>query len=70
MKLLQAKINDAEDKKRLLNQSNFIKNQVGSGQRGDKIRTIRLQDDTVTNHITNKKMKASKYLRGFIEDLN
>lgn len=43
------------------------KNQVGSGQRGDKIRTIRLQDDVVVDHQTNKKMSAKLYLKGHID---
>lgn len=42
---------------------------VGSGQRGDKIRTIRMQDDRVTDHRTGKTMAASKYLRGEIKEL-
>ncbi len=37
---------------------------VGSGMRGDKIRTIRVQDDTVTDHRSGAKLKLRKYLRG------
>lgn len=37
---------------------------VGSGMRGDKIRTIREQDDTVTDHRSGAKIKLRKYLRG------
>jgi len=43
--------------------------QIGSGQRGDKIRTIRLQDDTVTDHQLGRTMSAKKYLRGEIKSL-
>lgn len=32
--------------------------------RGDKIRTIRCQDDTVTCHTTGKKTTWKKYSRG------
>lgn len=42
------------------------RSQVGSGMRGDKTITIRLQDDRVQNHITGKSMKASKYMKGFM----
>lgn len=41
-----------------------IKSQVGSGMRGDKIRTYRFQDDTVTDHNTGKRHLASKVLAG------
>lgn len=45
------------------------KNQVGSGMRGDKIRTIRFQDNVVVDHRTNKKMQADKFMRGFMDEL-
>lgn len=40
------------------------KNKVGSGMRGDKIRTYRFQDDKVQDHITNKSSTCSKILKG------
>lgn len=51
-----------------LKNSNIIaqdrKLQVGSGQRGDKIRTYRFQDDKVFDHNTNKVSSCSKVLKG------
>lgn len=44
----------AEDRKR----------QVGSGQRADKRRTIRSQDDLVTDHVLGKQWRLKDYLRG------
>jgi peptide chain release factor 1 len=38
--------------------------QIGSGQRGDKRRTIRSQDGTVTDHVLNVRMSLRPYLRG------
>ena len=38
--------------------------QVGSGMRGDKIRTYRFQDDTVKDHVTDKSTSAKKVLGG------
>jgi len=41
------------------------KQQVGSGMRGDKIRTYRFQDDTVKDHITGQSASVSKVLKGY-----
>lgn len=38
--------------------------QVGSGMRGDKIRTYRFQDDVVKDHLTNKSANTKKVLAG------
>lgn len=38
--------------------------QVGSGMRGDKIRTYRFQDDSVQDHLTNKRANCSSVLKG------
>jgi peptide chain release factor 1 len=40
------------------------KQQVGSGMRGDKIRTYRFQDDNVQDHITGKRSTVKKVLSG------
>lgn len=38
--------------------------QVGSGMRGDKRRTIRVQDGTVTDHVTGRRWTFRLYERG------
>ena len=45
------------------------KQQVGSGMRGDKIRTYRFQDDSVQDHLTGKRAKCSQILKGNIDQL-
>jgi peptide chain release factor 1 len=50
---------EAEDRRR----------QVGSGQRGDKIRTVRMQDGRVTDHRTGKKTTVTRYLQGHVADV-
>ena len=43
--------------------------QVGSGQRSDKRRTLRFQDGVVHDHITNKRMPIDRYMTGGIDTL-
>jgi peptide chain release factor 1 len=46
---------------------NTRKLQVGSGMRGDKIRTYREKDNIVTDHTTGKKTNLSFILEGRLE---
>jgi peptide chain release factor 1 len=43
------------------------KDQVGSGMRGDKIRTYRFQDDRVQDHLTGKTASTKKVLAGHFD---
>lgn len=38
--------------------------QVGSGQRGDKRRTIRMQEDQVTDHVSGRRWRLKEYMKG------
>jgi peptide chain release factor 1 len=40
------------------------KSQVGSGQRGDKIRTIQFQNNVAQDHRNGKRITAEQYLKG------
>ena len=56
---------DSETKRQYNNNiASDRKTQVGTGMRGDKIRTYRFQDDTVQDHITGKRSTAKKVLNG------
>lgn len=55
--------------KHLKDQNDSRKSQIGSGMRGDKIRTIRTQDDIVTNHLTGKKTSFRRYSAGDFSQL-
>lgn len=51
--------------KKIHQSSNAIRsNQVGSGMRGDKIRTYRFQDDSVKDHVSGKSSTCVKILNG------
>lgn len=41
--------------------------QVGSGMRGDKIRTYRFQDDSVQDHLTGKRATCSQIFKGNLD---
>jgi len=69
MRLLRARLLEAQTVSETLTVNKKRKNQVGSGMRGDKVRTIRVQDNTVKDHQTGKKMRYEKYARGVVEDL-
>ncbi len=45
------------------------KDQVGTGERSDKRRTIRFQADQVVDHITGKRMNAADYMKGNMDKL-
>lgn len=45
------------------------RSQVGSGQRGDKARTIRFQADEAIDHASGKRIRAADYMRGHMDRL-
>lgn len=65
--ILRAKLQSIATEKATTSYNSERKTQVGSGQRGDKVRTIRLQDDLVVDHQTDKKMSAKLYMKGHID---
>jgi peptide chain release factor 1 len=69
MALLRAKLLEAKESAIQGATNSRRKNQIGSGQRGDKVRTIRVFDNQVKDHRTNRKMKFDKYKRGFVDGL-
>lgn len=43
--------------------------QVGSGMRGDKVRTVRVRHRTVVDHRSGRTTSYRRYRRGYISDL-
>jgi len=68
--LLRARLLQQKEERDHQSRAKDRKAQVGVGMRGCKRRTIRMQDDRVVDHVTGKRMKASKYIKGFVEDLH
>jgi len=64
--VLRARLKAAGDERLTRDRNAKRKDQVGRGARGDKVRTIAIQRDTVHDHNTDKTMKAKQYLRGHL----
>ncbi len=63
-KIIAARLYDAERERIAGARELDRKQQVGSGQRGDKVRTYRTQDDQVTDHRTGVKSRLSRWYNG------
>jgi peptide chain release factor 1 len=66
-KIVASRVNESLNAQQTGLISNTRKQQVGSGMRGDKIRTYRFQEDQVTDHKSGKTAKVSKVLKGNFE---
>lgn len=64
MKVLAAKLYQLSASQAMASKNDQRKQQVGSGMRGDKVRTYREQDDQVTDHRTGKKWQLNKWIKG------
>lgn len=64
LSILRAKLWEAKNSANAATRAFDRKSQIGSGQRADKIRTIRYQDGVVTDHRLNKRWNLKDYLRG------
>lgn len=67
---LRARIQQARETGAAADRNNQRRQQVGLGQRGDKIRTVSEQNGVVSNHLNGKKMDFKRYMRGFIEEIH
>ncbi len=67
--ILHDKLTDRTRSRAKQTRNSTRKDQVGSGMRGDKRRTIRVQADQVVDHITGATMTVQRYLRGELDRL-
>ena len=61
---LAARLYQREESQRTSAEATDRRSQIGSGQRGDKRRTIRIQDGIVTDHILRKRWRYADYAKG------
>lgn len=63
-KALDTILDNMEKKQLSDRQASIRKEQVGSGERGDKIRTYRFQDNVVTDHGTGRTAPCDQVMKG------
>lgn len=62
--VLRARLWQAQQAKDAASVNGQRRQQIGSGMRGDKRRTIRCQDGVVTDHVLGKRWRLREYLNG------
>lgn len=66
---LRSRITKAEMDAAHRKENSSRSNQIGCGARGDKIRTVQLHNGVVTNHLSGKKMSSTRYMKGYVEEI-
>jgi peptide chain release factor 1 len=61
---LRARLEEAARREAHARRGDVRKEQAGRGERSDKRRTVREQDDSVVDHVTGKRWSLRRYLRG------
>jgi peptide chain release factor 1 len=64
LRVLRSRLLAQKENAEHASESKQRKDQIGSGQRGDKRRTIRVKDGQVNDHVTGQKWSLKKYLNG------
>lgn len=66
---LRQKVNDLARKHAADTGQQERLSQIGSGQRGDKVRTIQFQNDQAVDHRNGRKISALQYMKGHMDRL-
>lgn len=70
LQILAARLEQAEEEQLVKSRNKKRREQFGTGERGvQKIRTIKVQDDSVINHENGKRISSKKYLKGDFKKL-
>ena len=67
--VLRARIAAREAERRTSAREAERRRQVGSGMRGDKVRTVQVQNGTVVDHRTGRRARWARYRRGDLSEL-
>lgn len=67
--ILRTKLKQAQEGETQEQRAQQRRKQVGSGMRGDKVRTIQTRNGVVVDHRTGKRMSYEKYLKGNLAEL-
>jgi len=70
LKRMEKRLNKARKRKAREERAKTRKKQVGSGMRGDKVRTIQCHQNMVKNHVNSKKTSFKRYSEGYVDDLH
>ena len=62
--ILRARLHDLQLGRATAARADERRRQIGSGQRGDKRRTIAVQRDSVVDHLTGRSWRFEDYVRG------
>lgn len=69
LRVLRARVQAYRDGVRVAAANASRRGQIGTGYRGDKVRTVQMQNDRVTNHVTGRTCSAKVYLKGNLEEI-
>lgn len=69
MSILRARLKDQQLNESKNQRAADRKTQVGSGMRGDKVRTIQVRNGVVVDHRTGKRMSYERYAKGYLAEL-
>lgn len=64
IRVLESRLLEIQCERRNSHENQTRKTQIGSGMRGDKVRTYRSQDNQITDHRTGQKFRLDRWLRG------
>ncbi len=70
MELLRARLLQQRRQQETGDLNEARRDQVGSGMRGDKIRTVQVRNGFVRDHRTGRRTTYRRYSRGFVQDLH